>query len=86
MSGSPVIVTPINGYITDGGGIINNGVRKARFIGVYSGRILDPKETPKSEEEKYQDTLFRAQIGIVWKEKVIQEIIDGKVPGKSQFL
>ena len=39
QSGSPVIVYRTDGYITEAGSMINNGVPAERFIGVYSGRI-----------------------------------------------
>ncbi len=36
------------------------------FIGVYSGRMLG-------------DTEFEAQLGLIWKKHLIEEIIDGKM-------
>jgi hypothetical protein len=42
-----------------------------RFIGVYSGRVGD-------------DT-FQAQLGVVWKYDVIDEIIKSSTLGKSSF-
>jgi hypothetical protein len=39
QSGSPVILYRTDGYITEGGDMINNGVPAARLVGVYSGRI-----------------------------------------------
>jgi hypothetical protein len=42
-----------------------------RFIGIYSGRVGDDP--------------FLAQLGIVWKEEAIQEIIAGAHSGTSSF-
>jgi hypothetical protein len=42
-----------------------------RFIGIYSGRI--------------GSDVFQAQLGIVWKPSVIDEIMEGKIIGKSSF-
>jgi hypothetical protein len=42
-----------------------------RFIGIYSGRI--------------GSDVFQAQLGIVWKPPVIDEIIEGKMIGRSSF-
>jgi hypothetical protein len=39
QSGSPVIVYRTNGYATQGGDLVNNGVPATLFVGVYSGRI-----------------------------------------------
>jgi Trypsin-like peptidase domain len=39
QSGSPVILYRTDGYTTEDGSMINNGVPAERFIGVYSGRI-----------------------------------------------
>lgn len=39
QSGSPVILYRTDGYTTEEGSMINNGVPAERFIGVYSGRI-----------------------------------------------
>lgn len=46
--------------------------RIRNFIGIYSGRI--DRETEK------------AQLGIVWKPRVINEIIDGAKLGRSPIL
>lgn len=61
MSGSPVIIRP-SGPFQDSKGntvIVGSGTK---FIGVYSGRLAS------------QDSL-EAQVGIVWPEKYIEEII-----------
>lgn len=39
QSGSPVILYRTDGYTTEDGSMIDNGVPATRFIGVYSGRI-----------------------------------------------
>ena len=64
MSGSPVIATK-NGYWlpegeTDPGKAVIGEGR--RFIGLYSGRVGDDE--------------FQAQLGIVWKESAILEIMN----------
>lgn len=66
MSGSPVYAQH-NGYCIPEGG---SGPKDAligetrRFAGVYSGRVGDDN--------------FKAQLGIVWKERAITEIITGE--------
>jgi hypothetical protein len=42
-----------------------------RFLGVYSGRVGDDS--------------FKAQLGIVWKPSVIEEIIQAAMVGTSSF-
>jgi hypothetical protein len=74
MSGSPVIFkrTGIHG-IKDGkwtpDGILGEIMG---FVGIYSGRILGKTE-------------LDAQLGIVWKKEVIDEIIDGKIRDETNF-
>lgn len=74
MSGSPVYAQH-NGYCVPEG---STGPQDAlfgearRFAGIYSGRVGTDD--------------FQAQLGIVWKESAIQEIIVGKHIGKSSFL
>lgn len=75
MSGSPVILRSNGSYInTDGciilGGGSNIGAAYYKFIGTYSGRINVNKEDP-----------FDAQLGLVWKERVIEEILNAKLRG-----
>ncbi|MEM9622253.1 MAG: serine protease [Pseudomonadota bacterium] len=69
MSGAPVVYRRIgihglkNGLLTS-----KSSVGEIRgFVGVYSGRIKD---------EDDQDNL-KAQLGIVWRKEVIDQIIDG---------
>ncbi len=83
MSGSPVIIKPANSiYIIevekDQFNRMHNGTQKAKLLGIYSGRILEATDISKNDP-------FFAQLGIVWKEKVIKEIVDSKILGKSQF-
>jgi len=68
MSGAPVIFRRdgIHGLIN---GVLNDDTifgEIQNFVGVYSGRYTG-------------DTQYDAQLGIVWKKTVIDEIIDGKV-------
>jgi hypothetical protein len=44
QSGSPVILYRTDGYVTEGGEMINNGVAAARLVGVYSGRINEESD------------------------------------------
>lgn len=68
MSGSPVIRRALGGLTTDGNYTLSTSP-KTSFVGIYSGRLI----TGNSLE---------AQLGIVWKESVINEIIDGNKIGK----
>jgi Trypsin-like peptidase domain len=63
MSGSPVILRSWTNHMTEPGVMAISDRPLNRFIGVYSGRL----EADKSE----------AQIGIVWHESYIDDIIDG---------
>jgi hypothetical protein len=71
LSGSPVIMQRVGIHGMKDGKMDGNTIigRIRNFLGVYSGRI-------GAHEVK-------AQLGIVWKARVIQEIIDGQVPGSS---
>jgi hypothetical protein len=44
QSGSPVILYRTDGYMTEDGSMINNGVPATRLIGVYSGRINEQSD------------------------------------------
>jgi Trypsin-like peptidase domain len=75
MSGSPVYLCQI-GYFQseekyDTGGYKRCMGEGRRFLGVYSGRVGDDN--------------FQAQLGIVWKSIVIEEIIQSAKIGKSSF-
>ncbi len=63
LSGSPVIMQRIGIHGVVGGKVSNDTLigRIRNFIGIYSGRI--------GEDE------FKAQLGVVWKAKVIEEIL-----------
>lgn len=73
MSGSPVIMQR-TGYHSLTGNFDDNTIlgRIRNFIGVYSGRIG-------------ADSEFKAQLGIVWKKDVIEEIIKAKQIGDIKF-
>jgi len=66
MSGSPVIFRRNGIHGTDNGKLKRESLIGTiqNFVGIYSGRILGKTE-------------LEAQLGIVWKRKVIDEIIDG---------
>jgi len=65
MSGSPVI-RRVSGAIPMKGGGIDIGPGSATdFLGVYSGRVVS-------------EGSLDAQLGVVWKARVIGEIIKGK--------
>ncbi len=68
MSGSPVILRSWGGYQTEEGGLVSAAGSATRFIGVYSGRI------------GAQDEL-QAQLGIVWRAEVVDQIITAGRPG-----
>lgn len=73
MSGSPVYAQ-INGhYIPEGKEGLENAIfgEGRRFVGIYSGRL--------------GSDAFQAQLGIVWKEKALIEIIEGKKIGISSY-
>jgi len=69
MSGAPVIRRATSGEMDDGSFVLSGGVM-SRFVGVYSGRLA-----PKDRSE--------AQIGMIWKARVISEIIEGAVYGST---
>jgi hypothetical protein len=71
MSGAPVVAVATNGYITEDG-TNHIGTQGTKFAGIYSGR-LGANE-------------MQAQLGVVWKARVIDEIIDGQLTGTSSFL
>lgn len=71
MSGSPVFAVNKGMYQTSNSLSISPG-GGTRFLGIYSGR-----NTGKTEIE--------AQLGFVWKEDVIKEIIEGQERGESSF-
>jgi Trypsin-like peptidase domain len=69
MSGSPAIRRSMSG-VTEDGSTYDNGSPMTKFLGVYSGRV-----SPNGDAS--------AQIGIVWKARVIDEIITGNVRGNK---
>lgn len=72
MSGSPVIAIR-RGLIPKKGGNVGDKLigQAPNFLGIYSGRVGDDK--------------LGAQLGVVWKAKVINEIIDANVRGKRPW-
>lgn len=76
MSGAPVIYrrTGIHGLI-DGNMVDESIIGEIQnFVGIYSGRLSDNKEVCDRTKEEL-DT----QLGTVWKESVIKEILEGNV-------
>lgn len=74
MSGSPIYAQEVGYWIPEDlkeGKDFRIG-KGRRFIGIYSGRIGADDE-------------FKAQLGIVWKESAIEEILDSKIKGKSSL-
>ncbi|WP_321958227.1 hypothetical protein [Paraburkholderia bannensis] len=73
MSGAPTFVRAVGLISREPGKLAGDSFfgTKLRFIGVYSGRL--------------GDDAMSAQLGIVWKEHAIKEIIDGGVRGISSF-
>lgn len=74
MSGSPVIMRRTGIHGLDMENPSENALfgRIQNFLGVYSGRIGADDE-------------FKAQLGIVWKSKVIEEIIYSRKFGSTEF-
>lgn len=74
MSGSPVVMQRVGIHGMSGGVLGGQEIigRIRNFVGVYSGRI-------GAGEEK-------AQLGIVWKARVLLEIIEGRVRGASPHM
>jgi hypothetical protein len=73
MSGSPVIFRRFGIHGAEDGTLrFNSRIGEIRgFVGIYSGRITGESE-------------FDAQLGIVWKKEVIEEIIKGKIKDEKK--
>ncbi|EHK9050356.1 trypsin-like peptidase domain-containing protein [Vibrio vulnificus] len=73
MSGSPVFAQATGYIVPEDKPNPNDAIigEARRFVGIYSGRLGS-------------DT-FQAQLGIVWKERAIVEIIEAQKLGKSSF-
>lgn len=73
MSGAPVYAQESGFWAPEGKKLPEGGVfgKGNRFIGIYSGRAGEDS--------------FLAQLGIVWKEEAIIEIVTGKKIGTSSF-
>lgn len=68
MSGSPVIARTRGPYDDGSGQVkITSGMGATKFLGVYSGRIGDQH--------------LGAQLGVMWKRNVIEEILNAGVKG-----
>jgi hypothetical protein len=70
LSGSPVVMQRVGIHGMTGGVVKGDEIigRIRKFVGVYSGRIGNDE--------------LKAQLGIVWKARVIDEIINAKVLGQ----
>lgn len=73
LSGSPVIYQRTGIHKMFDGKLKDDSIigRIRNFLGIYSGRL--------GKDE------FQAQLGIVWKAKVIEEIINGQIYGDIEF-
>jgi len=75
MSGAPVFVQQRGDWLSEERDMFGNPKKGQglgrRFIGIYSGRVGCGE--------------FQAQLGIVWKASVIEEIIRSSTKGKSSF-
>lgn len=74
MSGSPVYAQENGVWAPEGQSLAGPNTkfgRGNRFIGIYAGRV--------------GDDVFQAQLGIVWKQKAIDAIIDGNKRGRTSF-
>jgi hypothetical protein len=71
LSGSPVIMQRVGLHRGQGGVLTDDTIigRIRNFVGIYSGRI--------GEDE------LKAQLGIVWKARVISEIVGAKKFGET---
>jgi hypothetical protein len=78
MSGSPVIAHAHDLYTRESDGHqISFGRPSTQFIGIYSGRRVGTVvRDPRSEE-----SVLDAQLGIVWKRRVLDEIAQASVRG-----
>ena len=73
MSGAPVYAQESGFWFPEGSRSFDDAVfgKGQRFLGVYSGRVGDDP--------------FLAQLGIVWKEEAIRDIVKAKRRGLSSF-
>lgn len=72
MSGSPVVARAFGFYANVKKEIVGVKESYTQFLGVYSGRLIAPLPAQGIECERLD-----AQLGIVWKRRVLDEIIDG---------
>jgi len=75
MSGAPVLFRRVGFHNKSGNKLNANTIigEIRNFVGVYSGRVTG-------------DNDFDAQLGIVWKKEVIEEIIKGGVKDTRNFI
>ena len=71
MSGAPVIAVARRGVLEPEAGLAGNWDSGYRFVGVYSGRLGHGE--------------LEAQLGIVWKAQVVDDIVQAQTKGKSSF-
>ena len=84
MSGSPIyrIITDINSLLKSEKGQIMHSelVYKAEFIGIYSGREIEPTKQYKYDANKKiindYDLTTAAQLGIAWKKDVLEILLN----------
>ena len=100
MSGSPVIFQRHGVHRLENGKFVNKSLigTLRGFLGIYSGRAgnndfwspaekkaVNDKSEMACKSRVVNDEIWMAQLGIVWKKKVIDEIIDGKTIGSTEF-
>ena len=71
MSGSPVLLRRLGGQANDDGGFTLN-LDDTKFLGVYSGR--------------YIGGLDEMQLGIVWKARLIEELVSNSAVGRYDII
>lgn len=81
MSGSPVIQVRRGMYLRPMPGMPGSSdyedlLNGYAFYGIYSGRLIDPDEDPRMDDQ------LAAQIGIVWPQALIEEVVTNGVRDK----
>ena len=80
MSGSPVLLRTCGYYFSREAYPVSTPELLTRFLGIYTGRIAEIVEAGGDRVRAAQREIveeLRAQLGIVWKANVIDEIIAG---------
>ena len=87
MSGSPVIFQRHGVHRLENGKFVKKSLigTLRGFLGIYSGRVGNNDFWSPAENKEVNDEIWLSQLGIVWKKKVIDEIIDGKTIGSVEF-